>query len=100
MAGDDQPDAADAAMVYAMSAAGKWMTTRFPDIPEYVGRFIAAELTQIIYPYLKVAVYASMADRLREEADLDHLVVRDVAQVLDDSARDYLDQLINPKENS
>lgn len=84
---EDQPDVQTAALAAAHTAAGRWITTRFPDMPEYVGRYLAAEITKIVFPFVKIAAHADLADALWAQG------IGDVAAVVEANGRQYLDEL-------
>lgn len=84
---DDQPDVQTAAMMAAHTAAGRWITTRFPEMPEYVGRYLAAEITKIVFPFVKIAAHADLADALWAQG------IDDVAAVVEQNGRQYLDEM-------
>ena len=89
---DDQPDAQTAALMAAHQAAGRWIATRFPDMPAYVGAYLAVHITKIVFPFVKVAVHADMADALWAKG------MGDVARVLEDNAHQFLDELTGQHE--
>lgn len=80
-------DTEDAALIFAQKSAAEYLSSRFPQIPAYVVGYLVKHLVDIVYPYVKVAAHASMADGLRE-ADLS-----DVACEVEANAERYLTEL-------
>ena len=70
-----------AALMWGAHAAARYAATRFPQIEGFAWRFLAARMAEIMYPFVKVAAYANLADALRDAG------LADIADQIGDVAR-------------
>lgn len=85
---DDLSEPVFAANVFAHAQAVNWLRTRIPAMDVGMAAFVAHKLHELYHPYLKIGLYARMADDLRAAG------LNDIANVLDASKDRYLDELL------
>lgn len=78
------------AMEAASTVGERYLLTRFPELAPPVRRFIAKQIVEIMYPFVKVAAFANLSTRM--EGETDPLLQR-LAPVIADMAAEVLRSL-------